>query len=222
MFDRLKLLIGEENLEKIRNVSVLIVGVGGVGGTCLEALVRSGICNITIVDKDVFCDSNLNRQILATINDLGKAKVDVGINRCKSINPNININGLNMYLNEDNINTLGHFDYIIDACDDVRAKILLMKYASDNDICLISSMGTGKRLDPSNVVITRLDKTYNDKLAKKVRSEARKLGLSLKIPVVACLSNSISNDTTVASSIFVPSTAGLLLAYYVIEKVISE
>ena len=94
MFDRLELLIGKENIEKISKINVLIVGIGGVGGTALEALVRSGVKNITIIDKDVFSESNLNRQILSTRDSIGLYKVDVGINRCKSINPDVNITGL--------------------------------------------------------------------------------------------------------------------------------
>lgn len=222
MFDRLELLIGKENIEKISKINVLIVGIGGVGGTALEALVRSGVKNITIIDKDVFSESNLNRQILSTRDSIGLYKVDVGINRCKSINPDVNITGLKINLDEENINELEYFDYIIDACDDINAKLALMQYANKNNINLISSMGTGKRLNPSNVIITRLDKTSNDPLAKKMRYEARKRGLKLNIPVVCSKEEPINNDRIIASSIFVPSTAGLMLAYYIIEKVISH
>lgn len=222
MFDRLELLIGKENIEKISKINVLIVGMGGVGGTALEALVRSGVKNITIIDKDVFSESNLNRQILSTRDSIGLYKVDVGINRCKSINPDVNITGLKINLDEENINELGNFDYIIDACDDINAKLALMQYANKNNINLISSMGTGKRLNPSNVIITRLDKTSNDPLAKKMRYEARKRGLKLNIPVVCSKEEPINNDRIIASSIFVPSTAGLMLAYYIIEKVIND
>ena len=222
MFDRLELLIGKENIEKISKINVLIVGIGGVGGTALEALVRSGVKNITIIDKDVFSESNLNRQILSTRDSIGLYKVDVGINRCKSINPDVNIKGLKINLDEENINELGNFDYIIDACDDINAKLALMQYANKNNINLISSMGTGKRLNPSNVIITRLDKTSNDPLAKKMRYEARKRGLKLNIPVVCSKEEPINNDRVIASSIFVPSTAGLMLAYYIIEKVIND
>ncbi len=222
MFDRLELLIGKENIEKISKINVLIVGIGGVGGTALEALVRSGVKNITIIDKDVFSESNLNRQILSTRDSIGLYKVDVGINRCKSINPDVNITGLKINLDEENINELGNFDYIIDACDDINAKLSLMQYANKNNINLISSMGTGKRLNPSNVIITRLDKTSNDPLAKKMRYEARKRGLKLNIPVVCSKEEPINNDRIIASSIFVPSTAGLMLAYYIIEKVIND
>ena len=222
MFDRLELLIGKENIEKISKINVLIVGIGGVGGTALEALVRSGVKNITIIDKDVFSESNLNRQILSTRDSIGLYKVDVGINRCKSINPDVNITGLKINLDEKNVNELEYFDYIIDACDDINAKLSLMQYASRNNIKLISSMGTGKRLNPSNVIITRLDKTSNDPLAKKMRYEARKRGLKLNIPVVCSKEEPINNDRVIASSIFVPSTAGLILAYYIIEKVIND
>ena len=222
MFDRLELLIGEENIEKISKINVLIVGIGGVGGTALEALVRSGVKNITIIDKDVFSESNLNRQILSTRDSIGLYKVDVGINRCKSINPDVNITGLKINLDEKNVNELEYFDYIIDACDDINAKLALMQYANKNNINLISSMGTGKRLNPSNVIITRLDKTSNDPLAKKMRYEARKRGLKLNIPVVCSKEEPINNDRVIASSIFVPSTAGLMLAYYIIEKVIND
>ena len=222
MFDRLELLIGKQNIEKISKINVLIVGIGGVGGTALEALVRSGVKNITIIDKDVFSESNLNRQILSTRDSIGLYKVDVGINRCKSINPDVNITGLKINLDEKNVNELEYFDYIIDACDDINAKLALMQYANKNNINLISSMGTGKRLNPSNVIITRLDKTSNDPLAKKMRYEARKRGLKLNIPVVCSKEEPINNDRIIASSIFVPSTAGLMLAYYIIEKVISH
>lgn len=222
MFDRLELLIGKENIEKISKINVLIVGIGGVGGTALEALVRSGVKNITIIDKDVFSESNLNRQILSTRDSIGLYKVDVGINRCKSINPDVNITGLKINLDEKNVNELEYFDYIIDACDDINAKLALMQYANKNNINLISSMGTGKRLNPSNVIITRLDKTSNDPLAKKMRYEARKRGLKLNIPVVCSKEEPINNDRIIASSIFVPSTAGLMLAYYIMEKVIND
>ena len=222
MFDRLELLIGKENIEKISKINVLIVGIGGVGGTALEALVRSGVKNITIIDKDVFSESNLNRQILSTRDSIGLYKVDVGINRCKSINPDVNITGLKINLDEKNVNELEYFDYIIDACDDINAKLALMQYANKNNINLISSMRTGKRLNPSNVIITRLDKTSNDPLAKKMRYEARKRGLKLNIPVVCSKEEPINNDRIIASSIFVPSTAGLMLAYYIIEKVIND
>lgn len=222
MFDRIEKLIGKENLEKIGNVSILLVGLGGVGGTTLEALVRSGIKHITIIDKDTFDITNLNRQILSNQNNIGKDKVSEGFNHSKGINPLIEIKPLKIDLNGQIINTLGYYDYIIDACDDIKAKISLIKYAIDNNIKIIEALGTGKRLDPTKVIISRLDKTEGDPLAKKLRYELRKNDITLKIPVVYSKELPINKDTTITSSIFVPSTAGLYLAYYVINDIIKS
>lgn len=222
MFERLIPLIGEKALEKIQNTHILLVGVGGVGGTALEALIRSGIKNITIIDGDFFTLNNLNRQILATKNDLNKSKVDVAIQKMMSINENINIKGINTYLNEDNIKYLKNYDFMIDACDDIKAKLLLIKYAEYKNIPIISALGTGKKLNPDNVVITTLDKTCNDKLAKKLRYEVKKENLNLKIPVCYSNEKAIENSKEISSCIFVPSCAGLKIAHYIIEKVINS
>ena len=220
MFDRLKLLIGEENIAKIASKKVLLVGLGGVGGFVFESLVRSGIKNFTVCDGDTFDTSNLNRQILANQNNIGLNKALEAKNRALSINPDINIEVIDYNLTKDNINKLGAFDYIIDACDDVSAKIELIKYAINNNIKIICSMGTGKRLDPTKLAITRIDKTYNDPLAKVMRSKLKKEGITLKIPCVASTELSINNDKVIASSIFVPATAGIYLASFVITDII--
>lgn len=220
MFERLVPLVGQDNLEKLSKVKVLLVGVGGVGGTCLDALVRSGIKNITIMDGDTFVVSNLNRQVLCTLDAIGRLKVDVAKEKMELINKDVNIKKLPFFLNEETIDYLEEYDYIIDACDDVKAKLLLMEYAEAKNIEIISSMGTGKRLKPSEVVITRLDKTEGDPLAKKVRTLARKKNLNLKIPVVTSKELPMTSGSTVSSSIFVPSTAGLHLAYYIFEKIV--
>lgn len=220
MFERLVPLVGQDNLEKLSKVKVLLVGVGGVGGTCLDAMVRSGIKNITIMDGDTFDVSNLNRQVLCTLDAIGCLKVDVAKEKMELINKDVNIKKLSFFLNEETIDYLEEYDYIIDACDDVKAKLLLMEYAEAKNIEIISSMGTGKRLKPSEVVITRLDKTEGDPLAKKVRTLARKKNLNLKIPVVTSKELPMTSGSTVSSSIFVPSTAGLHLAYYIFEKIV--
>lgn len=221
MFDRLIGLIGSDNLNKLKNTHVLLVGVGGVGGFCLESLVRSGVGHITIIDGDTIDISNLNRQIISNNSNIGNKKVNEAVLRAKSINPNIDINYYDMFLNEANIDEIkGNYDYIIDACDDIPAKILLIKYAISNDIKIVSALGTGKRIDATNVKITRLDKTINDPLAKKMRNLLKKEGVSLKIPVVYAEGLPINNDTTISSSIFVPSVAGIYLAQYVISDII--
>lgn len=222
MLERLEKLIGQEKIEQIKKKKILLVGVGGVGGFVLEALVRSGINEITIIDGDDFTSSNLNRQIISKNDNIGLSKVDEAIKRAKEINPNVNINGIYNYLNDNNISSLGKYDYIIDACDDVLAKICLIKYAQDNNIKIICALGTGKRLNPSFVKISRLDKTNNDPLAKKVREMAKKAKLDMKVPVVYSDESPINNDKEIASAIFVPATAGIFIAYYVINDIINS
>ena len=222
MFDRLESLIGKNNLDKLYNIRILLIGVGGVGGTTLECLVRSNIGHITIVDGDVYELSNLNRQIGANLNNIGNSKVDEAIKRCKQINNNICINGYTEYINESNITKYTDYDYIIDACDDINAKVTLIKHAITNNIKIISSCGTGKRLDPSKVLISRLDKTYNDPLAKALRNRLKKEGISLKIPVVYSNELPINNDKKISSIITVPSTAGIYLASWIINDIIKN
>lgn len=223
MFDRLINLIGIDNLNKIKNSRILLVGVGGVGGFTLEALVRSGIKNITIIDGDVIAKSNLNRQIITSNNNIGSKKVNEAILRAKSINYDINIIGLDMFIDKDNISQINEeYDYIIDACDDVDAKILLIKYAISRNIKIISALGTGKRIDATSVKITRLDKTMNDPLAKKMRYLLKKEGISLKIPVVYSEKVPMNNDPVISSSVFVPAVAGIYLAQYVISDIINK
>lgn len=222
MFDRLINLIGRDNVEKISKLNILLVGIGGVGGFALEALVRTGVKNITIIDGDTFSLSNVNRQILCKHDNIGKNKVDEAIIRAKNINPNININGIVDNISANNIDSLGVFDYIIDACDDVLAKIELLKYANNKNIKIIMALGTGKKLDPTQVKITTLNKTCYDPLAKKMRIEAKKIGLNLNIPVVYSEESPINNNQIIASSIFVPSVVGITMVYYIINDIINS
>lgn len=222
MYERLIRLIGENNLEKIKRQKILLIGLGGVGGFALEALVRCGFNNITIVDNDEFDITNLNRQIICTSKSIGNKKVDEGILRAKSINPDININGLITTINKENIDNFKDYDYIIDACDDINAKIAIIKHAQENDIKLISAMGTGKRLDPSKVTISRLDKTSNDPLAKVMRKKVKEANLSLKVPVVYSTELPINHEPIIASCILVPSIAGINMVYYIINDIIKN
>lgn len=223
MFDRLNILIGEDNLKKLKNINIALIGVGGVGGFVLEALVRSGIHNITIVDGDIVSKSNLNRQIISEEQYIGAHKVDIAKMRAENINHDININTYKEYINEENIaEFFKNIDYIIDACDDVPAKISLIKYANMNDIPIICALGTGFRLDPGRVVQTTLEKTKNDPLAKKMRYLLKQNNISLKIPVVYSESLPLNKGSAIGSSIFVPGTAGLLMAYYVINDILKN
>lgn len=222
MYERLISLIGKENLEKIQNTNILIVGIGGVGGFALESLVRSGFQNITIIDGDTIDKSNLNRQIITNSKNIGKLKGREAKERYLAINENLKLTVYNIFLTKENFNTYinTNYDYIIDACDDIPIKIELMKYAQNKHIKIISALGTGKKLNPEYLKITTLDKTENDPLAKKLRNIARKENLNLKIPVVFSNEKSINTLNTIGSCIFVPSVAGIYLANYIFLDII--
>ncbi|MBR5662689.1 MAG: tRNA threonylcarbamoyladenosine dehydratase [Bacilli bacterium] len=226
MDDRILKILSKEDLDKIKNLKVLIVGVGGVGGYSLEALVRSGVSNITIIDKDIVDVTNLNRQIIALNNNIGNIKVEEAKNRCLSINKDININVINTFLNKDNLEAILKdlsVDYIIDACDTITTKIELIKYAKTNNINIITCLGTGNRLNPEDLTITTLDKTYNDPLGKVLRKELKDLKIKGKVTV--CWSKELPikiQDRTPGSMIFVPASAGLLISSYIIRKTINK
>lgn len=226
MFDRLLKLISLDDLKLIGSKKVLLVGLGGVGGACFEALVRMGITNITIVDNDVFDISNLNRQLLSNRNNIGHSKVNEAILRAKALNPDICIKSYEMFLNEANFNEIedfNNFDYVIDCCDTVSTKILLIKEAINNNIKIISSMGTGNRIDASKLVITDIAKTSYDPLAKSVRKKLREEKIYAKVPVVTSTEiPSKSSDGVIGSSVFVPNVAGFYIANYIFNDIISS
>lgn len=225
MFDRTLKIIDEQILETIQKQKILLVGVGGVGGFALESLVRLGFQNITIVDADNFEKSNLNRQIISTRENIGKPKVEEAKKRALSINPNAIITTHNVFLKEENMDTIlkENYDYIIDACDTITTKYLLIKKALEANTKIISCMGTGNRLNPSKVTITRLDKTNNDPLASAMRTILRKNNISLKVPVVWSSESPIkTKEKAVGSIILVPAAAGLQLVYYILNDLINR
>lgn len=223
MFDRVISFVGKDNLEKIKNTTVLVVGLGGVGGYALEGLVRSGIGNVILMDYDKVDLSNLNRQIITNQNNIGKYKVEVAMERVKSINPECKIIIHNTFLDKDTINILNNYkiDYIVDACDSVQAKKLLIDYAMDNDIKLIASMGTANKMDPSKLEIIDIRKTSYDPLAKILRKYVMDKKTNKKIMVVSSTESPIRKDC-LSSLIFVPATAGLLCANYIIREIIKK
>lgn len=225
MFDRTLKMIDEQLLEGIKKQKILLVGVGGVGGFALESLVRLGFLNITLVDADAIEESNLNRQIISTRENLGKKKVEVAKERALNINPNANIITYNLFLQEENMDAIFQekYDYIIDACDTITTKYLLIRKALETNTRIISCMGTGNRLDPSKVTITRLDKTNNDPLASAMRTILRKNNVSLKVPIV--WSSEIpkkSKEKAVGSIVLVPAAAGLQLVYFILNDLINR
>ena len=224
MYQRLLELISENDFQKINQAHILLVGVGGVGGFAFEALIRSGFMNIDIVDGDIIDISNLNRQIITNQENIGLSKVEEAKKRAYLINDKINISSYNVFLTKDNFNQYINkkYDYIIDACDDIKIKIELIKYVKNNNIKIISCLGTGRKLDPLKLEITSLNKTFNDPLAKKLRYELRKNNLNLNIPVIFSTEKSLTCDKYVGSAIFVPATAGILLANYIFNDILKN
>ena len=221
-FDRFKKLIGEESFDKIRNLHVMIVGLGGVGGYTLEALARCGIEKFTIIDFDKVDEANINRQIIANINTIGKYKVDLFEDRIKEINPSCEVIAIKEKLTEDNVlSVIEEYKptFVVDACDDIKVKKALIKHTTLLDIPFISSMGTGKRLDPSKLEITTLDRTSYDPIARILRKFVKDEKINKKIVVVASKEVPIKTEgVTIASCSFVPSCAGLLIASYIVNK----
>ena len=223
MFEREIALIGEEDFLKIQTKKVLVFGLGGVGGYVCEMLVRSGIKEIGICDFDIITNSNKNRQIIALDSTIGKNKVVVMKERLKDINDNLIIHEYNFKITEDNINKIPNdYDYFIDAIDDVSAKIAIIRYAYANNIRIISSMGTGNKLDPTKFKISKINQTKVCPLAKVIRYKLKELNIS-DLMVLYSEELPIKKSNKVISSIsFVPSVAGILIARYVILDIINK
>lgn len=222
---RLKLLTNESAIEKLINTNVLIIGLGGVGGFAFDCIVRSGINNITIVDGDKFEITNLNRQLFSLHATLGLYKTDVCEKFGKGINPNINIKKITEFLTIENMKEIDftQFDYIVDACDTVAVKKEIIRICTKNNIKLITCMGTGNKMRPEMLEITDIRKTTNDPLAKIIRKMVKEEKIKNKIPVVS--SKEVPKKTQgkeIGSNSFVPATAGILMASYVINKIIGE
>lgn len=234
-FSRTELLIGKEGVEKLHKSKVALFGIGGVGSFVLEALVRAGVQNFVLIDNDTVSISNLNRQIIATHNTIGIPKVEVAKERVLSINPKANVEIHQEFFMPDSSKELldNSIDYIIDCIDTVTAKIELAVRANKLNIPIISSMGTGNKLDPTKFEVTDVYKTSVCPLAKVMRKELKARGISkLKVlyskeqpikPVNNANENADSSNgkKQVPGSIsFVPSVAGLIIAGEVIKDII--
>ena len=222
MFDRLELLVTDK-IDNIKNLHVLILGLGGVGGYALESIVRCGIKEVTIIDNDKIDITNINRQIIATTKTIGMYKVDAFKDRLLDINPSIKINTIKDYITPDNIDTIfnGNIDYVIDCCDSIKTKEAMIKYCTSNNIKLISSMGTGNKLHPDRLKIMKLKDTSYDPLAKRLRKYVRDNNIKDDIYVVCSDEEKVVDSiTTIPSNSFVPATAGLLCTSFIINDVI--
>jgi tRNA A37 threonylcarbamoyladenosine dehydratase len=222
---RLEKILDKDKINNIKNTNVLVLGIGGVGGYATEALVRSGINNIIIIDNDVIEDSNLNRQLVALNSTIGLKKVDVMKKRILDINPSCNVIILDIFVNIDNIDEIFKYkiDYVIDAIDTITTKKLVIKECLKRKIKFISSMGAGNRFNPTKLEIIDIRKTSYDPIAKIIRKMVNDEHIKDKIPVVCSTEKPIKiGDSTPGSNSFVPSTAGLLCASYVINDIIKK
>ncbi len=220
MYERIIDLIGKENFAKLEQAKILLVGCGGVGSFAYLGLIRSGFKNITVIDKDKVELSNLNRQLVANLKTIGLSKVEVAKSMASDLNKDIKISAIEEFLDENNINNLDKdFDFIIDACDTLKTKLELIRFAHLNHIKIISAMGMGNRVEAHNIKITTLDKTKNDPLAKNLRKLVRDNQIDLKIPV--CYNESLPlKKGKVNSMITSPGIAGLLIADYIINELL--
>ena len=215
-------LLGEENFKLIQDKTIAIFGLGGVGGTCLEALARTGFKNFVLCDFDKVDPSNLNRQILYTQKDVGKDKTEVAAYRIIAINPDAFVAFCNDKAQNFPFNQF-QIDFIVDAIDDTDGKIFLAKEAEKRNIPFIMSLGMANRFDPSQVKVTKLNQTRNDPLAKKIRYMAKKENLDLsRINVVISEELPKKDGEKLNSTMMVPSSAGLSLAKFILESIIDK
>ena len=218
---RLELLVGQTNIKKIKNTKVLVLGLGGVGSYAVEALIRSGIGSIILVDFDIIDITNLNRQLMTYQNNIGKLKTEELMYRIKSINPECNVEIVNEKITSDTVLKLIELkpDYIVDACDTIEVKKKLILECKRNNIKLISSMGTGNKFDPSRFKIIDIRKTSYDPIAKILRKFVVDNKINYKVMVVCSDEKPLKISNPIGSNSFVPATAGLLCASFVINDI---
>ena len=227
-FCRTELLVGEEGINKLHNSKVIVFWIGGVGSFVVEALTRAGVGNLILVDNDTICISNLNRQIHATQATVGMIKVEAMKERVISINPKCNVEAKQVFITADNISEIipSDVDYVVDAIDTVTSKLALAEYCYKNNINIISSMGTGNKMDPTQFRVSDVFKTKVCPLAKVMRHELRKRGVK-KLKVVYSEEMPMTPDKgravpsakrqTPGSISFVPPVAGMIIGGEVIK-----
>ena len=245
-FSRLELLVGHEGIDKLKNSHVIIFGIGGVGSYVAEALIRAGLGELTFVDYDEICVTNINRQVHALRSTVGKDKVEVMKERALTINPKIKINALKLLYDDETHDEIfsKHYDFVVDAIDMVTSKIKLANYCYRNKIKIIASMGTGNKFHPEMLEISDIHKTSVCPLAKVMRKELKERGIK-KLPVIYskevpvkpnqgkhnCKTNCVCPNpddhinctgrrVIPGSTSFVPSTAGMIIASYVVRNIL--
>jgi tRNA A37 threonylcarbamoyladenosine dehydratase len=225
-------LITESGAEKLKNSSVLVFGVGGVGSWCAESLARCGIGRITVVDGDTVSETNRNRQLVALSSTVGMSKSKVCAERISDINPDCKVSGIDLFYSKDTENEIDFsgYDYIADCIDTVSSKLLLIQNAKSKNIPIISSMGTGNRLDPSKIKVVDVFSTSGDPLARVMRKELKARGVA-DLKVICsdeapgeCVEgrNEETGRATPSSICFVPATAGIRMAFEIIMELLKN
>lgn len=227
-FQRTELLLGKDGMNALQNAHVSVFGVGGVGSYAVEGLVRSGIGEISLFDNDVVSISNINRQLIALYDTVGIPKVEAAKERALNINPTIKVNPHQMFYSAETAESvdLSQFDYIVDAIDTVSSKLLLIETAVRLGVPIISSMGTGNKLNPAMLEVTDIYKTSVCPLARVMRYELRKRRIKrLKVvyskeePIKAVVEDESSTRHAPGSTAFVPGTAGLIIASEIVREI---
>ena len=214
-------LLGEDNFNLLKDKVVAVFGLGGVGGTALEALARTGVQHLIIVDFDKVDASNLNRQILYTFEDIGRDKTEVAKERLLAINPDIDIKAFKCKAQDFDFDQ--KIDYVVDAIDDVGGKICLLKKSQENSIPSIMSLGMANRFNPEQVRISKLNQTRNDPLAKKIRYLVKANGLNTAgVNVIISDELPQKNEGKLYSTMMVPSAAGLIIAKFILNSIIDN
>lgn len=232
--DRTRRLLGEEAVKRLSESAVAVIGTGGVGGYAVEALARSGVGRLLIVDADCVAESNINRQAVAFRSTVGKPKVELFALRCADINPAMRVDAFREYINAENVaRIIGYdVDYVIDAIDTVAPKMAVIRHCLEHRIPIISSMGAGGRTDPTKIGYFDISETREDGLARAVRQRLRKEGIRRNLRVVASTEaphrNSVieldekNKRSSFGTLMTIPAIFGLYLANHVIMKLIAE
>jgi tRNA A37 threonylcarbamoyladenosine dehydratase len=222
IYSRTEALLGDSAIQKLKNARVAVFGAGGVGSAAIEALVRSGVGNIDIFDHDTISVTNLNRQLMTDSSNIGKSKAEEAAKRAKLINPSVNATAHELFYLPDTADKvdLTQFDYIIDAVDNLTAKLTLVQRSKEAGVQIISSMGTGNKLDITKLKVSDIKKTQTCPLARRMRKELKIRGISDLLCVWSDENPQSVKDTgelkgdrpAPASAVFVPAAAGLLMA----------
>jgi len=224
IYKRTEALIGTDALEKLKKSHIAVFGIGGVGGYVVESLARCGIGELTLIDNDTVKESNINRQVIALNSTLGELKTEAFRQRINDINPDIRVNICNAFYLPETKNEIdfSSFDYVVDAIDTVSGKITIIEKCNEENIPVISSMGTGNKLDPTAFKIADISKTSVCPLARVMRYELKKRGIK-KVKVLFSDENPVKQQSRVPASIsFVPSVAGLIIAGEVVKDLINK